>query len=78
MGEQGSNDRIPFSQNGYFIGNKVTQRVVIDSPKNVPVDVFGKWDVLFLFLVSLNIIEFRKYHRVEEKYTHHTVKVACR
>lgn len=78
MGEQRSNDGVPFSHDGDFVGNKVTQRIVIDSSKDVPVDVFGERDVLFLFLVPLDGVEFREDHRVEENYTEHTVEVACR
>lgn len=41
MGQKRSNERVPLPQDRRLAGDEVSKRVIIDSYKYVPVDIFG-------------------------------------
>ena len=54
MCKQGADQRVPFAEDGDFVGDEIAERVVVDCEENIPVDELGQGDVLLLFLVSLD------------------------
>lgn len=77
MGQKRSNCRIPFAQNRDLVRNEVPQRVVIDCHKNVPIEILCERDVLLLFLVPFNWVQFSENYHIEENDEQHAVKLTC-
>jgi len=76
IGEHVSDKGVQLAHNGYPTGNKVAQGVIINRREYKPVDILGEGYVLFLFLVSLDVIEFGEDEQVEEQYEQHAVEVS--